>query len=459
MDALTYACWGLVGLALFQTVLTLIQTWDHRRFHRTRLACAIPMTDRPRVMLFVPCKGLELGLEAQLEAFFTQDYTNYEICFVIESADDPALAMIDGVRRRFSAIRSHVVVAGLATDSGQKCRNLMVATTHFLDQSQRAAPGSPPVAPCEHARQASDTSPRFHDSGRQAGHASPRFDVFAFSDSDARPVPSWLGTMIGRMAITRPIVTGYRWMVPQRPTFANRLVSALSNQLAGVAGPRISTLVWGGSWVVRTDAFAELGLPEAWRGTLSDDLTVSRLARASRMKVIYEPRCLVPSPVDVSLAGMFEFARRQFLIARVYTPAWWALAIGAAGVTMLVYAGSAVLTVLSATAGGTWMIPAASGLGYYAANVLKSHLRWGSVRPFVRVSDREFRTTTVFETWASPLVAAVALAALLLAMLSRRLTWRGITYRLDSATRTRIERRDEPAASRGSEPAAGRRAA
>lgn len=402
MDGLTVACWCLAGLALFQAALTLLQTWDHRRYHRTRLTAGAALTDRPRVMLFVPCKGLELGLADQIEAFFTQDYTNYEVCFIVEAGTDPALPVIEDVRRRFTSVRSHVVVAGLATDSGQKVHNLVTATSLF-DRD---------------------------------------FDVFAFSDSDARPVPEWLGTMVSRLADTRPIVTGYRWMVPQRPTIANRLVSALSNQLAGVAGPGVSNLVWGGSWLIRVSAFWRLGLPAAWRGTLSDDLTISRLARAARMKVIYEPRCLVPSPVDMTLARVLEFIRRQYRIVRVYTPAWWWLATAAAGVTAIVYGGSAMLTGVAAATGGPWAIPLITGLGYYAANVLKSRLRWSGVRPFVHVSDREYRLSTDFESVASPLTAAVTLGALLSVTLSRRLTWRGITYRLVSATQTRIESRD-----------------
>jgi hypothetical protein len=268
--------------------------------------------------------------------------------------------------------------------------------------------------------------------------------------------------MIGRMASTRPIVTGYRWMVPQRPTFANRLVSALSNQLAGVAGPGVSNLVWGGSWAVSARAFRQLGLPEAWRGTLSDDLTISRLARDARLKVTYEPRCLVPSPVDMPLRGVLEFIRRQYLICRVYTPAWWWLATAASGTTTLVYIGSAVLTAVAATQGRAAWLPAATGLGYYAVSVLKSRLRWSSIRPFVRVSDPDYRTTTTFETLASPLAAVVTLAALLSVTLSRRLTWRGISYRLVSATETRIERREQPAMaseSRAAEAPATRRAA
>ena len=401
MDALTLICWCLAGLAVFQILLTLLQTLDHRRYHRTRLAQKSTLTDRPRVMLFVPCKGLELGLASQLEAFFTQDYGNYAVCFIVEAESDPALPVIESVRRRFPNVPSHLVVAGLATDSGQKVHNLVTATSLFAQDC----------------------------------------DVLAFSDSDARPIPEWLGALVSRLASTRPIVTGYRWMVPERPTFANRLVSALSNQLAGVAGPGVSNLVWGGSWLIDAAAFRRLGLPEAWRGTLSDDLTISRLARAARMKVIYEPRCLVPSPVDMTLPGMFEFIRRQYRIVRVYTPAWWWLATAAAGITTAVYGGSLVLAVVAAATGGPWAIPVATGLGYYAANVLKSRIRWSGIRPFVRVSDRDFGLSTRFETIASPLAALVTLGSLLSVTLSRRLTWRGITYRLVSATHTRIEAR------------------
>ncbi|MBW3543924.1 MAG: glycosyltransferase, partial [Planctomycetes bacterium] len=305
-----FIAWAVVAaVALVQGALTVFQAVEHRRFHRRRMRAQLDATRLPRVMLFVPCKGRELGLEENLEAFFRQDYAGgCELCFVVESADDPAVAAIEGVRSRFSIVPSRLVVAGLAHGCGQKVHNLMVATS----------------------------------AARHSG-----CEVFAFADSDARPESDWLVSLVARTCPTRPLVSGYRWMTPERPTWPNVVLAATANRLAGIAGPGELSLVWGGSWAVRLQAFERMGLPQAWQGALSDDLAVSRLAAANGIRVLYEPRCLVPSPVEFTWKSAWEFLRRQFIITRIYTPRWWWVAVAASILPVAVL-------LISAVAGVVW---------------------------------------------------------------------------------------------------------
>ena len=44
----------------------------------------------PRVALFCPVKGLEPGLDQNLAALTSFDYSNYEIFFAMASGEDPA---------------------------------------------------------------------------------------------------------------------------------------------------------------------------------------------------------------------------------------------------------------------------------------------------------------------------------------------------------------------------------
>src|SRR5918912_2729887 len=81
----------------------------------------------PYASVIAPCRGLDQGLRENLAALFRQDYPAYEIIFVTDEANDPALAVIEEVRRENEKRPVRVVVAGGATRSGQKVHNLRAA--------------------------------------------------------------------------------------------------------------------------------------------------------------------------------------------------------------------------------------------------------------------------------------------------------------------------------------------
>src|ERR1051326_7506468 len=53
--------------------------------------------------VFVPCRGLDQGLSANLAALFRQHYPAYELVFVSDRADDPALAVAEELSRAFAS--------------------------------------------------------------------------------------------------------------------------------------------------------------------------------------------------------------------------------------------------------------------------------------------------------------------------------------------------------------------
>src|SRR4029079_11972098 len=121
---------------------------------------AKPLADfTPFVSVFAPCRGLEDGLEANLTVLFQQDYPAYEIIFVSDSADDPSLALIRKLiedREPGGGISTKIVVAGSATDSGQKVHNLRVAVLESDSTSE----------------------------------------VLVFVDTDAKPQATWLRSLV-----------------------------------------------------------------------------------------------------------------------------------------------------------------------------------------------------------------------------------------------------------------------
>ena len=66
----------------------------------------------PSVSLLKPLHGLEPALEANLESFFHQDYPRYEIIFGCRQENDPALNVVQAVRRRHPRVPVKIVVSG-----------------------------------------------------------------------------------------------------------------------------------------------------------------------------------------------------------------------------------------------------------------------------------------------------------------------------------------------------------
>ena len=155
-----------------------------------------PSTQRPGFVV-APCKGRDLNLEDNLRALLEQDYDDYEVSFIVESVDDPACAVIRRAMAAHPWMSARMVVAGRASDSGQKVHNLRVATARL----------------------------------------SPRIEYLAFADSDARPRPEWLRMLISRLY--RPHIgamTGYRWFVPEGNSAANKLLYSLNCNVMSLLG-------------------------------------------------------------------------------------------------------------------------------------------------------------------------------------------------------------------------------
>jgi ceramide glucosyltransferase len=404
MDASLIICLVLTGIGLTQASLMLVHAWEHRRFHQRRHSRPLQTHPKLRVGLIAPCKGLDPDLRANLLALFRQRHPQYELCFVVESDSDPALSVIRDLADRNPQIHCRVVTAGIAKDCGQKVHNLMCAGRSVLNG---------PLPP----------------------------DILAFVDSDACPHPDWLGRLIDRLAGGKhAVATGYRWYVPASETWANRLLSAINNTVIAVMGPHGFNLVWGGAWAIRREDFAKLGLPEAWRGTLSDDLIVSRLVHAAKLRVGYEPHCLVKSTADFNGWKLGEFLRRQFVVARVYAPLWWRFAFWTGLVTNMSLWGLVGLAGWGvATDNPRTVVTALAGAALiWVLGAFRYHLAAIAVRPFVAVTDAQYDSVARLNFWGWPVVSFANWAGTASAAWGRTIVWRGFRYRLDSPSHTTI---------------------
>ncbi|MCE5267456.1 MAG: glycosyltransferase [Planctomycetaceae bacterium] len=380
----------LMGLVLVQSLLVALQTWEHRRYVRSCMRDLGRHQPTGRVALFAPCKGVDLGLETNLRALMEQDYDDYEITFIVESADDPACTAIRRAMAAHPWVPSRVVIAGRAAEGGQKVHNLRVGMEHLSSKVQ----------------------------------------YLAFVDSDARPRPEWLRMLVARLA--EPgcgAVTGYRWFTPERATVANALVYSMNCDILSLLTRSSHYLIWGGSWAIRREVFDRIGLREAWRGTLSDDLVASRLMRRAKLGVRFEPACVVASPLDESLGSALAFIRRQYLIARFYTIDWWLFSLVAATFSSLTWLVNLMAFGWSLVGGGPspWIPLGVSAL-LYLVTVYRGWLRQDLVKTYFPHWERASRPIQRFDIWANPLVEFAHWVGVASAAVGRRIDWRGIRY-------------------------------
>lgn len=403
-----YVFYSLAGISIFLGLLSLRSGVRFVRYLRRELAHELP-DFTPFVTIFVPCRGVDAGLKANILSLFAQDYPAFEIIFVSDSADDPAFAVVDKARREYNQPTGPVIqtmVAGPATDSGQKVHNLRAA----IKRAHR------------------------------------RSEVFVFTDTDARPPEFWLSSLVANLSDARiGAATGYRWFVSARSGFATHLLSVWNAAIASALGDRgEKNFCWGGATAIRRETFERLQIADHWRGTLSDDFTVTRVLHEARLPIKFVAHCLTPSHHPLRLSELLEFTNRQLKITRVYAPHLWRSVLFGSAIFSVVFFGGVLLVITRAMLGLSFVTPLVLLLFIFAMGAVKSHLRLRAVTMLNHDDGLKSVATTLAHVTLWPIASLLFLGNALAAAVSRRITWRGITYELKSATETVIvSARDE----------------
>ena len=96
----------MVAGALVYALLTIIAAAAYRRVSPP------PLRDRVPISILKPLAGVDEGLEANLRSFFAQHYGEFEILFAVHDDADPAIALVEKLRREFPAVPTRLIVSG-----------------------------------------------------------------------------------------------------------------------------------------------------------------------------------------------------------------------------------------------------------------------------------------------------------------------------------------------------------
>jgi len=357
---------------------------------------------RPVVLLTVPCKGIDNAFEKNISSFFKLQYPGYHLCFVVEDLSDPAYEKLSEIKNRHRqgslAADIRILVAGGATGSSQKIHNML----------------------------------------HSYNNAPENTEVLVFADSDACVRPNWLEHMVYPLRKPKAgATTGYRWFVPEKNNLASLALSAMNAKIAQMLGNSRFNQAWGGSMAITKKMFEKTELPKIWKNAISDDLALSYAVKKQKKKIIFAPACLVASYESTTWPALFEFARRQFLITKVTMARTWAFALFCSTIALVgVWVAGPLAIMAHITQQKNFALYLTVPILFLTAQFIRPVLRQIMVAKLLPGDAKRLRVAAAADIGGNLLWSWVMFACIAASAIGRTITWRGIKYKLVSATKT-----------------------
>lgn len=343
----------------------------------------------PLVSVLVPVKGIPPGMRPCLEAILRQDYPCYEVLFITESADDPAVGVINavlqgagGAGRVSGLLHTGHVVGSLATNCGQKNHNILTALHKISSDSQ----------------------------------------VLVFCDSAHLPRTDWLRHLVAPIAQGRTLAsTGYHHGLPQTDSAPNlgKAITILALYMLQEIEP--ITQPWGGNTAIRRDTFEQLDVATLWAGNVVDDVSLASALDSAGLKAMPVPQARMETPLgEESFASWRAWFERQWLYLKFIYPGTWV------GVGLVLYC-IALMTLLSPLVLLLGICGAAGTASTVAALLYLSGLFWLGKR-----TRRIHPSPGAFWPWMGSFFLVLCMAGIThtRTLLTRELQWRGTVYRV-----------------------------
>src|ERR1700733_12815065 len=108
----------LLVCAIVYSLLSIVASWRYLSVRPPALISPEPIS------ILKPLAGLDLGLESNLRTFFEQEYPAFEILLAVRNRNDPAVAIVEKLRREYSRIPSRLLVTGESPYANAKVYSL-----------------------------------------------------------------------------------------------------------------------------------------------------------------------------------------------------------------------------------------------------------------------------------------------------------------------------------------------
>ncbi|MFN0020175.1 MAG: glycosyltransferase [Pirellulaceae bacterium] len=357
---------------------------------------------QPRARIVLCVRGADPFLARCIACLLDQDYPNFDVRVVVDRAEDPAWPVVA------EALRNAPVPARMeALSTRSKHRSLKVTSLlqgiADLDES---------------------------------------YEVVAIADADVIANRHWLRDLVQPLQIQDVgVTTGVRWYIPESSEWGT-LIRYMWNCGAEMRRSWFG-LAWGGSMAIRRDVFEAARQGRFWEQSFGEDVPLAILLRERGHRMEIVPEVIADSRESIGLMSCIGFISRQLKVVWLYHPYRYAIALETYGMAAVSAWGAAYL------ASAAWQGDKATFWSVFGALVtlgvsfLVAHF-WAEIHVFQIVTSRGGSVWSPVGAWigcflAAPVVPLVNAYALLQAQLGRRVTWRGIVYRIHNRWSIEIE--------------------
>ena len=373
-----------------------------------------------KTVLIVPCKGLDSAFHQNITSLFNQDYENYLLWFVVAEKSDPAYDELCKLKEQLS--------------QSSKAHEVRILIAGKVDENEKQS-----VHNKQTTKQA--CSQKIQNLLYAYERIGDDIEALAFADSDICVRTDWLSHLMWHLRLSKTgATTGYRLFVPSSNNLATLALSAVNVKIAQLLGNTRFNQAWGGSMAIRVDVFREIGLDKIWPKTISDDLSLSRAVKKAGKKVEFVPACLVPSYESTTWQGLFEFARRQFVITRVSTPLTWWFGLTStlysilglfAGLALVIYA-----AIKTSIRGYELLIIVAVPVSFFIEQLSSAILRQKMISKVLQKDWMNLKFACLADVLFFWFWSLLLLFFMISSAFGRTICWRGIRYKLLGPTET-----------------------
>ena len=347
----------------------------------------------PKALVILCLRGGDPFLSRCIRGLVSQDYPDYEICFLVDSADDPARAVLQRelASHDFDRFEIQILSEPLASCS-LKCSSLVQALQSRLDSQ----------------------------------------GFVALLDADTIPHRGWLRELATALhGAGIGAATGNRWYMPE--TISMGAMTRHAWNAAAVVQMYWYSIAWGGTLAIKFDCIRRAKLMDRWRNALCEDTMLCTQLKKINQRIAFVPSLMMVNREDCSLPSFYGWVKRQLLTARLYHPLWFAVVgHGVSSAALLLWGGTACIGYAFTGRTTDSMVSLVAMLTFHL--FLSLMLPWmeSAVSRIVRARGESADWNRGLRWWQLGwyvwTTQWIYTAALMGCLRSRRIDWRGIDY-------------------------------
>lgn len=219
-----------------------------------------------RVLVIVPCKGIDLTLSENLRSLDSQDYTNYSVVGIVDDEKDEAVPIIKEVGLKYCISDS------ACTKCSKKVRAISTALEKFTN-----------------------------------------FDAYVIADSDIKVDRKWLGRIVGPLSDTTiGLSTMFPYFNPVKGFWSEvKLVWGFLGER--LLENRMTRFGWGGALAFRNDLLGEKDLDFFKNSTysISDDICLTKIVKSKGLGIAYTKLSQPVVNTQESFGSFLQWSNRQ----------------------------------------------------------------------------------------------------------------------------------------------------